>query len=704
MPTQQTLKISGMTCQACASRLEKVLNKKDSVLSAQVNFANETAIIELNREVDDDEVLAWVKKTGFTGQFFKTPKTLPTKPKPPYRLIALWVLSLPFWLGMAGMLFGTHALMPALWVQGVLATLAQLISLPLYRGAWASIRGGLWGMDVLIVLGTTAIWAYSLYASLVGMAVYFEAGVMILAFIGLGKYLEHRTKTGSLNALTALVALLPQTVGKLGTDKNWHDTPLSAIQVGDVLRARVGDKVATDGVVLSGVGELNQSHLTGESVHLTKSVGDEILAGSVVADGSLVYQATKTGDQTTLGQLSLALAHAQSTKAPIARLADRVAGVFVPCVVGLSVLAFLGNYYVLNDWHTALMRAISVLVIACPCALGLATPTAIMAGMGLASRYGVQFVDAVALENAGQIKAMAFDKTGTLTTGKPSVVGHCALMDNNTLFGIVKSLTVHSTHPLSQALYLYAKDKTDLALTTNNITNTTGQGIQGDIDGIGTVRLGKQTFVNAPDHEFIWAHADDSLVFVALDGVMVGVFALADTLTDTAPALINKLKNDNLRLIILSGDRQSVVDKVAKTLGIEGVGELTPQDKSLKIKELKTFGKTAMIGDGVNDALAMTDADLAMAVTQASDVASSSASVRLLNSDGILGVYYAHRIAKATLYAIKQNLFFAFIYNLIGIPLAIMGLLNPVLASVAMMLSSLSVLINALRLNKIVIK
>ena len=712
MPTQtHTLAIHGMTCQACATRLEKVLNKKECVERADVNFATETLTLSTTGDASDDEILTWIKKTGFTGEFIQNQsQTTPHSDTPPYRLITLGVLSLPFWVGMAGMMTGSHALMPPNWVQFILASIAQFaLAVPFYKGAWAGIRGGLLGMDVLVALGTSMIWAYSTYAWLAGGHVYFEASVMILTFVSLGKYLEHRTKTGSLNALSKLMELLPQTV-KVKRDNAWTDVALSDVKVGDILQAKHGDKIAVDGVITYGQGDITQAHLTGESAYLSNTYGDDVLAGSVVVDGSFAYQAKATGSQTALGQMTDALSHAQGTKAPIARLADRVAGVFVPVVVGLSVLTLLANWYFLGQFDTALMRAVAVLVIACPCALGLATPTAIMAGMGVAGRHGVQFLDAVALETAGQIGAIAFDKTGTLTNGHLVVVDTLSLTDTPTLLGVSASIESHSTHPLARAITAYAHDNHAPTLTAQNILSQAGQGIQGDITGVGVVKVGTSRFVHADlgekEHAFIQANPTASLVFVAIDDKLAGIFALADTLKADAHTLIDKLKADGITPVILSGDRQSVVDSVAGELGIVGYGELSPQDKSLKIKELQKTHKTAMIGDGINDALAMTTADIGMAVGGATDVATGSASVRLIQSDtgGAMSVYHAHKIAKLTLTNIKQNLFFAFIYNIIGIPLAMIGVLNPMIASIAMALSSLSVLANALRLKGVDLK
>ena len=700
--------ITGMTCQSCASRIEKVLNKKPAIESATVNFATETLTVTYDADsTDADEVMAWVEKTGFHATPMTEHTTADTQT--PWGLMILWLLSLPFWVGMIGMMIGSHALMVPVWLQFVLASIVQLVfGARFYRGAWASIRGGIANMDVLVALGTTAIWAYSTYVWLTHPhamhGVYFEASVMVIAFVRLGKFLEHRTKTQSLDSLGLLSKLIPNEVIKQ-VDGQWIKVGINSVQTGDVLLVNTGDKVAVDGVVLSGIGMADESHLTGESLLIQKTAKDTIYAGSTLMDGSLTYQATATGAATQLGDMMTALKDAQGTKAHIARFADRVAAVFVPVVVAISILTFGANWMLGTGFDQALMRAVAVLVIACPCALGLATPAAIMAGMGAAARHGVWFKDAVSLESAGSIDTIIFDKTGTLTTGKPSV-RQIALMDSDldadTALQLTASIEQYASHPLADALIHAAKAANLSLLPADDIVSTTGQGLSGTIESVGRLTVGTPDFIGIDDWVADEDWQDVSIVGLAIDGVPKAIFGLSDTLKPEAASIVHQIHQDGIQTVLLSGDRQSVVDEVAKSLGIDRAqGQMSPRDKLAAIETLKQQGhRVAMIGDGVNDAPAMAAANASFAVGGATDIARHSASARLLG-DSLSHVYYAYTIARMTLTNIKQNFFFALVYNCIGIPLAAMGLLNPMMAAAAMALSSMSVLLNAMRLKRV---
>ena len=629
---------------------------------------------------------------------------------------------------MLGMMIGKHDFMPAIWVQFILATIVQFgLALPFYKSAWASIRGGLANMDVLVVLGTLTIWAYSTYVWLTMESshamhdtahampdVYFEAGVMVIAFVRLGKYLEERTKKHSLNSINLLLELTPSNVLlKVGND--WQQTPLSKVKIGQILLAKHGDRIACDGVVTAVTGGeawCDESHLTGESLPIPKKNGDNVMAGAMLSIGTLEYRATAIGSQTQLGDMITALNDAQGSKANIARIADRVAGVFVPVVVVIAILTFIGNFYVLGSFDTALMRAVAVLVIACPCAMGLATPSAIMAGMGVASRHGVWFKDAQALEATGSVDTIALDKTGTITEGKPQVVAHYLFDEELNLAEIAQitaTLETHANHPLATAMLDYAKTfNLENTFTVNNVENVTGKGIQGDIADIGLVKVGSPAFTNMTLPQEILAEKTwqvASLVAVSVNDVPIAMFALADSLKADSMTAIASLKKLGLTTIMLSGDKQSVADYIGGQVKIDtAIGELSPRDKATKISELQQNGKkVAMVGDGVNDAPAMATATASFAVQNGTDIAQHSASARLMGdgSHSISHVLSAVTIARATLRNIKQNLFFAFIYNMIGIGFAMVGLLNPMLAAGAMALSSISVLMNALRLTRL---
>ncbi|WP_294033285.1 cation-translocating P-type ATPase [uncultured Moraxella sp.] len=706
----QNFAITGMTCQACANRIEKVLNKKPAIETATVNFATETLQVSYdNTKTSPDEIVAWVAKTGFGATLDKSMMDT----QMPWQLWVLWGLSLPFWVGMIGMMVGSHALMMPVWVQFMLATVVQVAyGAKFYQGAWASIKGGLANMDVLVAIGTTAIWAYSTYVWLTHPdamhGVYFEASVMVIAFVRLGKYLEHRTKTQSLDSLELLTKLVPSMVHKQVGD-GFVQVAIDEIGVGDVLLANTGDKIAVDGVVISGQAWANEAHLTGESAPVHKAVGQMVYAGSVLSDGSVTYKACATGAQTKLGDMMTALADAQGSKANIARFADTVSAVFVPVVVAIALLTFGVNLWFGTGFDTALMRAVAVLVIACPCALGLATPAAIMAGMGVAARHGVWFRDAPSLEMAGRIDTIVFDKTGTLTKGEPVVAKWQSLSSawsEQTLIAVTASVEQYATHPLAVALVQFAKERAITLYTVQDVRTHTGQGMDAMIDGVGHIKVGAPSFVGLDNWQGDSRQSDDwdamSVVAVAINDEPVAIVGLADAIKPDAKAIIERLHQQGITTMLMSGDRVSAVDAVAKGLGIEHAqAQMSPRDKLSAVEtQVKAGHQVAMVGDGVNDAPAMAAAQASFAVGGATDVARHTASATLLG-ESLSHVYYAYHIAKRTLDTIKQNLFFALIYNCIGIVLAAMGLLSPVMAAAAMALSSISVLMNALRLKRL---
>lgn len=739
------LNIEGMTCQACANRIEKVLSKKEAIEKADVNFAGEVAHVKFNSsQTDVEQILDWVKKTGYSasvqqkGELFEQQET---PDKIPLSLIAVWVCLAPFLVGMAGMMVGSHSLMPPLWVQFVLATIVQFgLALPFYKSAWASIKGGLANMDVLVVLGTLTIWAYSTYVWLSylqmgnmghsGMAhampnVYFEAGVMVIAFVKMGKYLEHRTKKHSLNSINMLLQLTPEQVEVKGDNGQWQGVALDKVEKGQVLLAKAGSRIATDGVVTVGEGWCDESHLTGESVPLAKRVGSPVMAGAMVDNGSFEYQVTAKGSETRLGDMIQALNDAQGSKANIARVADKVAGIFVPTVVAIAVITFFVNYFILGVFDEALMRAVSVLVIACPCALGLATPAAIMAGMGVSARSGVWFKDAQALESAGSVDTVVLDKTGTITQGKPELVAQYQHdvnvqelgLTQEQILAIVANVERHANHPLATTLVNFAETRfsekrfadhgqTLPNYTATNVETLRGKGIQAHVENVGLVKVGTPAFANLTlpndiiQKDNVWNIA--SQVAMSIDDKPVIAFALADALKTDSVDVIKDMHHMGLDVVIMSGDKPSVVEYVGQQVAANhAFGELSPRGKAEKIGELQQQGKhVAMVGDGVNDAPAMATATASFAVENATDIAKHSATARLLG-DSLKHVGFAVKIARATLRNIKQNLFFAFIYNCLGIPLAAFGLLNPMIAAGAMALSSISVLMNALRLTRL---
>jgi copper-exporting ATPase len=726
MSTQHiNLQIDGMTCQACASRIEKVLNKKDFVANASVNFAGETAQVEYDdAQTTPEELMQIIQKTGYQAAL-KTSALPEMQPenanlwRSHWRTWLLLILAAPFMLGMVGMLFGSHALTPPAWLQIALASIVQLwLAIPFYKSAIASVRGGLANMDVLVSIGTLAIYLYSIGMMLAGHPVhhvYFEAGVMVIAFVSLGKFLEERTKRGSLNSLGLMMQLTPRQVTVLrGTQ--WQPEKLENVQIGDTLRAVQGERIAADGVVIAGEAWADESHLTGESQPVYKTAGSKVLAGSILS-GSVDYRAEQLGSNTLLGDMMNALADAQGSKAPIARLADKAAAVFVPIVLSIAALTFIATWLFTGSATKALVHAVAVLVVACPCALGLATPAAIMAGMGVAVRHGVWFKNAAAMEQAGHIDTVVLDKTGTLTQGKPDIaaIWTAPNISEDTLFQAAAAVEQHAAHPLAKAIVSHAAERGIAIPTATQPETEAGAGLQAQVAGIGLVKVGKPDFANL-DMQAVWQQGQPengqpendiwqiaSLVAVSINGEAAGAFALADPLKPDSAEAIARLHAHGIGVYILSGDNAATVSHIANALGIDSPhahGNQSPRSKADFIAQLKAQGRSvAMVGDGINDAPALALADVGFAVRGSTDIAEHSADAVLVRqsvnqlADGIF-------IARETLKNIKQNLFFAFIYNILGIPLAAFGLLTPVIAGAMMAMSSVSVLGNALRLKK----
>ena len=503
-----------------------------------------------------------------------------------------------------------------------------------------------------------------------------------------------------------LLKLTPTQVN-VQRDGEWKQLPIDQVQIGDLIRANHGERIAADGIIESGSGWADESHLTGESNPEEKKVGSKVLAGALMTEGSVVYRATQLGSQTLLGDMMNALSEAQGSKAPIARVADKAAAVFVPAVVGIALLTFIATWLVKGDWTVALMHAVAVLVIACPCALGLATPAAIMVGMGKAVKHGIWFKDAAAMEEAAHVDAVVLDKTGTLTEGRPQVAAvYCVPdsgFDEDALYRIAAAVEQNAAHPLARAIVSTAQARGLEIPAAQNAQTVVGAGITAEVEGVGLVKAGKAEFAELTLPKFsdgVWDIA--SIVAVSVDNKPIGAFALADALkADTAEA-IGRLKKHNIDVYIMSGDNQGTVEYVAKQLGIaHAFGNMSPRDKAAEVQKLKAAGKTvAMVGDGINDAPALAAANVSFAMKGGADVAEHTASATLMQHS-VNQLADALLVSQATLKNIKQNLFFAFFYNILGIPLAALGFLNPVIAGAAMAASSVSVLGNALRLKRV---
>ena len=714
------LQLTGMTCAACAARIEKVLNRAEGVTAA-VNFATETAHVEFDpANATPQALIEAVRKAGYDAAPAVDPFAQPeqeaqregrryVRERSVFAFAAL--LTAPFVGQMAFLVTGRHETEMAAWLQFALAAPVQFIAgARFYEGSWKALRGGAANMDVLVALGTTAAFAFSVAVWLLpmpGQHVYFEASAIVITLVLLGKLLEGRAKARTAAAIRDLLKLQPPTV-LCERDGQPVEVPLAAVRPGDVYLVRAGGSVAVDGRVLDGESAVNEAMLTGESQPVPKRPGDLVLAGTVNETGPLRCQARAVGQETLLAAIVRQVAAAQGSKAPVQRLADRVSARFVPAVLVIAAVTLLGNGLALGDWVAALMRATAVLVIACPCALGLATPTALMVGVGRGAQAGILIKNAEALERAEKIDTLVVDKTGTLTAGTPSVAGiHPASgFAANELLLLAASLEQGATHPLARAIVKRAGELELHPLPMRNVQVYPGRGVSGE-NGTQEIRLGSPAFLAESGTGF----DDAALARVQVEGrtivgvaegpKLVGWITLADTLRPNAAAAVATLKEEEVAVIMLTGDHPAPAAAMAKAAGIESWrAEQLPQDKRTAIVELQKQGRVVgMVGDGVNDAPALAQADVSFAMGAGAGSALSAADVTLLRND-LGAVAAAIDLSRATLAKIRQNLFFAFVYNVLGIPLAAFGLLSPVIAGAAMAASSVSVVSNALLLKR----
>ena len=714
------LKLSGMTCAACAARIEKVLNRTDGVRAA-VNFASETAHVEFDpAKADAAALIEKIRNAGFDAapaiDPFEQPEAEARAQDERYRrelrgfgIAALFTA--PLALQMLWMLGGSHDAGLPVWLQFACALPVQLWSgARFYDGAWKALRGGAANMDVLVALGTTAAFVFSLAVWLVPIPqqhVYFEAGAMVITLVLLGKLLEGRAKLKTASAIRDLLRLQPATAW-CERDGHLVEVPVAGVRVGDVFVVRAGDTVPVDGEVRTGESAVDEAMLTGESEPVLKRPGDGVRAGTVNAHAPLTCAATAVGQATLLAGIVRQVAAAQGSKAPVQRLVDRVAAWFVPAVLVLAVATFAGSWLVLGDWATALLRATAVLVIACPCALGLATPTALMVGVGRGAREGILIKNAEALERAERIGAMVVDKTGTLTLGAPRVVGVLPQpgATEREVVELAASLERAAAHPLGKAILDEAKRRDVASFEVTGARVHPGRGVSAERDGQ-TLRLGSPEFLRESGvHADVGAidaggHAAPTIVGVARGDALAGWVLLADELRPGAANAVRLLREQGIALTMLTGDNATAAEAIARAAGIDDwrAGQL-PQDKRAAIAALQQRGLVVgMAGDGVNDAPALAQADVSFAMGAGTGSALSAADVTLLSND-LGAVAAAIDLSRATLTKIRQNLFFAFVYNVLGIPLAALGWLSPVVAGAAMAASSVSVVTNALLLRR----
>jgi P-type Cu+ transporter len=721
MPMSNTLElpITGMTCASCAGRVERALSKVAGVKTVSVNLASERAHVESSGPIDPAVLIAAVTQAGYGASLLEDTRANADNQqqrltRERWALLLAIALALPLVLPMLLAPFGVHWMLPA-WVQFALATPVQFIlGARFYIAAWKAVRAGAGNMDLLVALGTSAGYGLSLYQwanTAPGSMphLYFEASAVVIALVLLGKYLESRAKRQTASAIRALEALRPERAIQL-IDGQERDVAISALRLNDLVVVKPGERFPVDGEVIDGQSHADEALISGESLPVPKQPGDKVTGGAINGEGRLLVKTRALGAETVLARIIRLVEDAQAGKAPIQKLVDKVSQVFVPTVLVIAVFTLAGWLLAGAPLETALINAVAVLVIACPCALGLATPTAIMAGTGVAARYGILIKDAEALERAHEVTAMVFDKTGTLTSGTPRIA-HLSAVDGNedVLLQWAGALQQGSEHPLAKAV-LDACTARDLNIEAVAASQALpGRGIAGTVQGrdlaLGNRRLLEEsglTMGTLAQSAQAWEAEGRTLSWLIERGAqpsVLGLLAFGDTLKPGALEAVQQLTARHISSHLLTGDNRGSARVVAEALGISDVhAEVLPADKAATIVELKKTGVVAMVGDGINDAPALAAADIGIAMGGGTDVAMHAAGITLMRGDPRL-IPAALEISRKTYAKIRQNLFWAFVYNLIGIPLAAFGFLNPVLAGAAMALSSVSVVSNALLLK-----
>ncbi|MCL6445367.1 MAG: heavy metal translocating P-type ATPase [Alicyclobacillus sp.] len=718
LPTREVdLNIEGMTCAACAARIEKVVGRLEAVKSVHVNLASEKAHIAfVPGTLQESDLIRAIEKAGYGAKLVSeasAEEEKRSKQKAYQRDLAkFWisaVLTAPLVIQMFMMLFGGKAIMPN-WVSWLFATPVQFyVGWRFYQGAYHALRGGAANMDVLVALGTSVAYVYSAILTVQGQPdVYFDSSATVVTLIFMGKLLEARAKAKSGAAIESL-AKLGAKVAHVLRDGKELDVPVEELQVGDIVRVRPGEKVPSDGVLLEGNTSIDESFLTGESLPVPKSAGDPVVGASVNQTSAFTMKVTKVGADTALAQVIRLVDRAQGSKAPVQHLADKISGIFVPVVLA-AALATLMIWGVYGSWSHGLLAAVAVLVIACPCSLGLATPTAIMVGTGLGAETGILIKSGEHLECAHRVNTVIFDKTGTITSGKPKVtdVWTAEGISQPTLLKVAAALESQSEHPLAAAVVKYSQHKAIPIPVASGVQAIPGRGIEGFVDGR-TIRIGnrrwlEQTGVESfPDDVLArYENAGKTVVLVASASALLGVIAIADTIKADAKDTVRRLAQMGIDVWMITGDNEATAQAIAAAAGISHViAGVLPAGKAAQVEALRKQGRTvAMVGDGINDAPALAAADVGIAMGTGTDVALEAADIALMRG-GTRGVVDAIQLAKATMRKIRQNLFWAFFYNVLGIPLAALGILSPMIAGAAMALSSVSVITNSLLLRRL---
>ncbi|WP_434678212.1 copper-translocating P-type ATPase [Pseudomonas sp. R1-18] len=713
------LPISGMTCASCAGRVERALAKVPGVSNVTVNLANERAHVLAGPQTDPDTLIAAVTRAGYTatlaqGKQADADRKRHDLSRERCALAAAIVLATPLILPMLLSPLGLHWMLPA-WLQFALATPVQFIlGARFYVAAWKAVRASAGNMDLLVAIGTSAGYGLSVYQWLSAPPgstphLYFEASAVVIALVLMGKYLESRAKHQTASAIRALEALRPERAVQI-VDGQEHEVAIDALRIDDRVLVRPGERFPVDGLVVEGRSHADEALISGESLPVAKQVGDKVTGGAINGEGRLLVSVTALGAETVLARIIRLVEDAQAGKAPIQKLVDKVSQVFVPVVLGVALCTLTGWMLAGASLESAVINAVAVLVIACPCALGLATPTAIMAGTGVAARFGILIKDVEALERAHEVDCVVFDKTGTLTSGTPQITHMTAAQGNEEqLLQRAGALQRGSEHPLAKAVLDVCREWNLPLENAEDSRALSGRGVAGTVNGhqlaLGNRRLLEESGLSMgelAESARAWEAEGRTLswlVELAPQPAVIGVFAFGDTLKPGAEPAIQALAARGIDCSLLTGDNQGSARAVAQALGIRDVyAEVLPAEKADTVVRLKANRVVAMIGDGINDAPALAAADIGIAMGGGTDVAMQAAGITLMRGDPRL-VPAALEISRRTYAKIRQNLFWAFVYNLIGIPLAALGYLNPVLAGAAMALSSVSVVSNALLLK-----
>ncbi len=698
-----TVEIGGMHCVMCAAAVERSLKKLDGVQEAEVSYASESAhIVYDDAKLNMKHISKNVKQAGYVVVEDKSEYQQKEFHKLLISFIISAVLAVPFMVEMVLMFAAPNApLMHTLhngWLQLILATLVEFgIGWRFFVGAWESIRGGSANMDVLVSLGTLSAYIYSLYNVLTGgHTYYFEACVVVITLVLLGKMFETKAKARANSAVESLLQLQPKMATVLRNGKE-QQVPTGEIALGDVVLVRPGEGVAVDGKIVQGSSAIDESMLTGESIPVNKTVGDSVYAGTVNRQGAFQFEATGVGKSTMLSSIVKMVRSAQQSKPAVQKLVDKVAAVFVPTILLIAVISFAVTWLLTKDIAPAIYHAVSVLVIACPCALGLATPTALMVGTGMAANAGILIKDADSMQMAGKIKSIVLDKTGTITEGEPKLTDFVPLDSTapETLLCYAGAAEKLSEHPVGQAIYEYCAEQVQEIPEAEGFNAQVGSGVNAVVDGR-QIYIGK--FPNEASAEL--ERQGKTAVTLTVDGEPAAVFAVADKVKPDSAKAVQKLKERGIEVYMVTGDNETTAKAIASQVGIEHViAGVLPGDKKDKVAELKKNGVVAMVGDGANDAPALAAADIGMALGTGTDVAAQAGSLVIM-SGSLLDVPKAIVLSKAIMNKIKQNLFWAFIYNTIGVPLAAFGLLSPIVAGAAMAFSSVSVVTNSLLLKR----